>query len=109
MKAMKADSRAIWRDLTNNIADSTQLKTNTVKYVFAALRTIAYAEVKKTNKFVIPQLLTIKVKHKPARKAGTNMMFGKEVKVVARPASKVVKVFPGKAVKDSIRDLTVWE
>ena len=49
------------------------------------------------------------MKHKPARKAGTNMMFGKEVKVVAKPASKVVKVFPGKAVKDSIRDLAVWE
>ena len=86
-----------------------QIKMKDVKAVFAALRTIAYAEVKKTNKFVIPQLLTIKVKHKPARKAGTNMMFGKEVKVVAKPASKVVKVFPGKAVKDSIRDLAVWE
>ena len=34
----------------------------------AALRTIAYAEVKKTEKFIIPQLTTLKLKHKPARK-----------------------------------------
>ena len=73
-----------------------------MKGVFAALRTIAYAEVKKTEKFVIPQLTTLKLKHKPARKAGTKVMFGKEVKVAAKPASKVVKAFPAKALKDSI-------
>merc|ERR1712046_193092 len=72
-----------------------------VKGVFAALRTIAYPEVKKTEKFVIPQLTTLKLKHKPARKAGTKVMFGKEVKVAAKPASKVVKAFPAKALKDS--------
>merc|ERR1719231_489268 len=59
-------------------------------------------EVKKTEKFVIPQLTTLKLKHKPARKAGTKVMFGKEVKVAAKPASKVVKAFPAKALKDSI-------
>merc|ERR1711869_27967 len=31
------------------------------------------------------------------RKAGKKMMFGKEVKVAAKPASKVVKAFPAKA------------
>merc|ERR1712159_262464 len=87
-------------DLTKKIAESTQLKTKEVKGVFAALRTIAYAEVRKTEKFVIPQLTTLK--HKPARKAGTKVMFGKEVKVAAKPASKVVKAFPAKALKDSI-------
>merc|ERR1712118_169623 len=43
-----------------------------------------------------------KLKHKPARKAGKKMVFGKEVKVAAKPASKVVKAFPAKALKDSI-------
>merc|ERR1711990_804223 len=91
MKAMKAGARAMTGgDLTKKIAESTQLKTKDVKGVFAALRTIAYAEVKKTEKFVIPQLTTLK----PARKAGKKLMFGKEVKVAAKPASKVVKAFP---------------
>merc|ERR1739847_50481 len=103
MKAMKAGARAMTGgDLTKKIAESTQLKNKDVKGVFAALRTIAYAEVKKTEKFVIPQLTTLKLKHKPARKAGTKVMFGKEVKVAAKPASKVVKAFPAKALKDSI-------
>merc|ERR1712228_372910 len=67
MKAMKAGARAMTGgDLTKKIAESTQLKTKDVKGVFAALRTIACAEVKKTEKFVIPQLTTLKLKHKPA-------------------------------------------
>merc|ERR1712023_301527 len=103
MKAMKAGARAMTGgDLTKKIAESTQLKTKDVKGVLAALQAIACAEVKKTEKFVIPQLTTLKLKHKPARKAGKKMMFGKEVKVAAKPASKVVKAFPAKALKDSI-------
>ena len=103
MKAMKAGARAMTGGvLTKKIAESTQLKTKDVKGVSAALRTIACAEVKKTEEFVIPQLTTLKLKHKPARKAGKKMMFGKEVKVAAKPASKVVKAFPAKALKDSI-------
>ena len=95
-------ARASWRDLTNKIAESTHLKPKKVRQVLAALRTIAYAEVKKTKKFVIPKLLTLELKHKPARKAGTNVMFGREVKVAVTPASKVVRALPAKALKDSI-------
>merc|ERR1712017_60909 len=81
MKAMKAGARAMTGGvLTKKIAESTQLRTKDVKGVLAALQTIACAEVKKTEKFVIPQLTTLKLKHKPARKAGKKMMFGKEVK-----------------------------
>ena len=83
MKAMKAGARAMTGGvLTKKIAESTQLKTKDVKGVFAALQTIACAEVKKTEKFVIPQLTTLKLKHKPARKAGKKMMFGKEVHIM---------------------------
>ena len=94
--------RTISNLLYSQIAAATQLKTKDVKAVFAALRTIAYAEVKKTKKFVIPKLLTLELKHKPARKAGTKVMFGREVKVAAKPASKVVRALPAKALKDSI-------
>merc|ERR1719160_1366486 len=55
MKAMKAGVRAMTSgDLTKKIVDSTQLKRKDVKDVFAALQTIAYAEVKKTEKVVLP-------------------------------------------------------
>ncbi len=58
--------------------------------------------MKKTENFVIPQLTTLKLKHQPARKADKRVMFGKEVKVAAKPASKVEKAFPAKARKDLI-------
>merc|ERR1719446_1253361 len=89
-------------DIVRDIAEKTELKPAVVKGVFAALQTLAYAEVKKTEKFVIPQLVMLKLKRKPATKATKKMMFGKETVVKAKPAKKVVKAFPAKALKDSI-------
>merc|ERR1719198_2614953 len=103
MKAMKASARAMsGGDPTKKNRRVHAAQEQGSEGCVRRLRTIAYAEVKKTEKFVIPQLTTLKLKHKPARKAGTKVMFGKEVKVAAKPASKVVKAFPAKALKDSI-------
>ena len=88
--------------IVSQVAEKTELKPKQVRAVFAELREVAYAEVAKTEKFTIPQLVMLKLKHKPARKAGTKMMFGKEVRVAAKPASKVVKAFAAKSLKDSI-------
>merc|ERR1719201_1420008 len=105
MKAMKkaAGKRAMTGgDIQKAIAEKTGLKSKEIKGVFSELQTIAYKEVAKTEKFVIPQLVMLKLKHKPATKAGKRMMFGKEVKVAAKKARKVIKAFPAKALKDSI-------
>merc|ERR1712093_871423 len=103
MKAMKAAKKAMnLTDISKAIAEQTELKPKNVKAVFGALVSIANVEVKKTEKFAIPHLVTLKLKHKPATKAGKRMMFGKEVKVAAKPARKIVKAFPAKALKDSI-------
>merc|ERR1711904_754479 len=88
--------------IVSQVAEKTELKPKQVRAVFAELREVAYAEVAKTEQFTIPQLVRLKLKHKPARKAGTKMMFGKEVRVAAKPASKVVKAFPAKSLKDSV-------
>merc|ERR1712224_140888 len=45
---------------------------------------LATAEVKKTGKFTIPGLCMLKTKVRPARKAGTSMAFGKQIKVKDR-------------------------
>merc|ERR1711966_110244 len=84
MKAMKAAMSG--GAIAAQIAEKTQLKAKTVKAIFTELNEIARAEVKKTEKFTIPQLVMLKLKHKPARKAGTKVMFGKEVRVAAKPA-----------------------
>ena len=109
--------------IISQVAEKTELKAKQVRAVFAELREVAYAEVAKTEKFAIPQLVTLKLKHKPARKAGTKVIFGREVKVAAKPvqrrlpgapraltnstdasrnASKVVRALPAKDLKDSI-------
>merc|ERR1711924_383915 len=102
MKAMKAGARAMTGGvLTKKIAESTLLKTKDVKVVLAALQTIACAEVKKTEKFVIPQLTTLKPKHKPARKAGKKMMFGGG-EGGGEACLEGCEGLPAKALKDSI-------
>merc|ERR1712072_1111790 len=102
MKAMKVAKAMSAGGLYSAISSKTGQKPKEVKAVFAALQGIATAEVKKTEKFAIPQLVMIKLKHKAARPAGKRMMFGKEVKVAAKKASKVVKAFPVSALKKSI-------
>merc|ERR1719258_530975 len=99
---MKAGKAMTGGDIVKHLAEKTSLKPKDVKGVMSALQTVAYAEVKRTEKFVIPQLVMLKLRHKPATKAGMKTMFGKEVKVAAKPAKKVVKAFPAKALKYSI-------
>merc|ERR1711881_644857 len=95
--AMKATKKAMPASvIVKTIAEKTGLKSKDVKGVFGELQTIAYAEVAKTEKFVIPQLVMLKLKHKKATKAGTREMFGKVMKVAAKPAKKIVKAFPAK-------------
>merc|ERR1719458_1296418 len=101
--AMKTGKKAMsGGEMMKTIAEKTGLKAKDVKGVFSELQTIAFAEVAKTEKFVIPQLVMLKLRHKKATKAGVREMFGKKVKVAAKPAKKVVKAFPAKALKDSV-------
>merc|ERR1712216_1089703 len=103
MAPMKAMKKAMTSGaIVSQVAEKTELKPKQGRAVFAELREVAYAEVAKTEQFTIPQLVKLKLKNKPARKAGMKMMFGKEVRVAAKPASKVVKAFPAKGLKDSI-------
>merc|ERR1719335_379036 len=102
MKAMKGAKAMSGGALVAAVAEKTGQKGKDVKAVLETLKEIATSEVSKAGKFVIPQLVMLKLKHKPARPAGKRLMFGKEVKVAAMKASKVVKAFPAKALKSSI-------
>merc|ERR1712100_774678 len=92
MKAMKAKTTSMSAGgVFAAISSKAGQKPKDVKAVFTALQGIAASEIAK-GKFVIPQVGMLKLK--PARPAGKRMMFGKEVKVAAKKASKVVKAFP---------------
>merc|ERR1712193_292415 len=107
MKAMKvmkqkAVSAMPKSGITTTLADKTGLDKKSVAGLVESFVQLATAEVKKTGKFTIPGLCMLKTRIRPARKAGTSTAFGKTIKVKARPATKIVKVYCVKALKDSI-------
>merc|ERR1711907_411653 len=104
MKAMKAGgSKAMSKGaLTAALAEEHELKQKVCREVLDSFVAIASAEVKKNGIFTIPGLCRIKTRVKPATKAGVRTMFGKEVKVAAKPAKTVVKAFAASALKKQV-------
>merc|ERR1712171_4856 len=88
--------------MTKELATKHELKQAACSKTIHGLVTIATAEVKKTGIFTIPGLCRLKTRTKPATKAGVRTMFGKEVKVKAKPAKTVVKAFAVAALKKQI-------
>ena len=87
-----------------SIAESTQLSRKQVSAVFESLsEQIKHAVGKKgPGIFAVPGLLKITVINKPATKArkGINPFTKEETIFKAKPARKVIKVRPLKALKD---------
>merc|ERR1712187_826316 len=103
MKAGKAGAKAMTKGaLTKAIATEHGLKQKACSEVLNSLVDIATKEVKKTGIFTIHGLCRIKTRTKPATKAGVRNIFGKEVKVAAKPARTIVKGYPVAALKKQI-------
>ena len=106
MKAMKRVSKVVKGrampkgEVFGAIETSSGIKKRDVKAVFGALESIVPAQLKASGKFTIPGITMIKLKKKPATKAGKRMAFGKEVMVKAKPARTLVKCYTVKALKD---------
>merc|ERR1711908_88564 len=88
-----------WRQA---LATACELKRSQVTKALDTLAEVATANVKKSGVFTIPGLCRLKIRTKPATKAGKREIFGKIVKVKAKPARKIVKAFPVAALKASI-------
>jgi nucleoid DNA-binding protein len=91
-------------EVITRIAESTELSRKQVASVFDALsQQIGSAVGKKgPGVFAVPGLMKITVIQKPATKArkGINPFTKEEVMFKAKPARKVIKVRPLKALKD---------
>ena len=106
-KKIKAISNAYTKtQLYAHIAEDTQLARNDIAKVFDSLGDVINGHVKSRGigEFKVPGLLKIKVTKKPATKARKNVPNpfrpGEFMDVAAKPARKVVKVLPLKALKD---------
>merc|ERR1711924_462545 len=100
-KSMKAASKKAMTKgaMTKALATEHGLKQKACSEVINSVVAIAAQEVKKNGVFTIPGICRIKTRTKPATKACVRMMFGKETKIAAKPAKKIVKAFPVAALK----------
>lgn len=91
-------------EILSNIAETTQLSRKQVASVFDALSGLIKAAVGKKGPgvFVSPGLLKIMVIQKPAtpKRKGINPFTKQEQVFKAKPARKVIKIRPLKALKD---------
>ncbi len=89
-----------------HISENTGLPRKDVAKVFDSLGDVIEGHIKArgAGEFKVPGLLQIKVNKKPATKAKKNVPNpfrpGEFMDVAAKPARKVVKVLPLKALKD---------
>merc|ERR1711924_563097 len=104
MKAMKkAGASAMSKGaLADLLATKSEVKKAQCTKLLDELAKVATTEVKKTGVFAIPGLARLKLKTKPATKAGKREIFGKVVMVKAKPAKKIVKAYPVAALKQAI-------
>lgn len=92
-------------ELIAKIADEhSHLKKSDVKGIVETLANVGYKELKKTGAFLVPGFAKFVVIKKPATKArkGINPFTKEPTVFKARPARKVIRARPVKAVKDAV-------
>ena len=106
-KPVKAISSGYTKSqLFAHISEETGLARKEVAQVFDSLSGVIEGHIKSrgAGEFKLPGLLKVKVNKKPATKARKNVPNpfrpGEFMDVAAKPARKVVKVLPLKALKD---------
>lgn len=103
-KVKSMTKSAVYQEL----ASSTNLTRKQVAEVFDALAQLIKRELGKKGPglFTVPGLLKLKLRKRPATKAGTRpnpFKPGEMMAVKARPASNVVKALPLKSLKESVK------
>merc|ERR1712099_73718 len=88
----------------SSVAETTGLKTKDVKSVIEGLVAVAADELKKSGSFKLAGALNMKLKKKPATPArkGVNPFTKEPCVFKAKPASKTVKTFPMKKLKEMV-------
>ena len=92
--------------IINEIAQNAELTKKQVSSVIDELSILIERHIKKRapGKFILPGLMKIEVKRKPATKArkGINPFTREETMFKAKPVRNVVKIRPLKKVKDMV-------
>merc|ERR1711879_478323 len=104
MKAMKTKAGLTASGAFAAVAESAELKPKQVKTIITSYIELAATELKKNGAFKLGGVLNMKLKKKPARPArkGINPFTKEPCVFKAKPASKTVKCFPMKKLKEAI-------
>ena len=91
-------------EILAQISKDTGLAKKQVGDVMESLSGVVKKSLKGSGLFTLPGLLKMKVVKKPATKAreGVNPFTGEKMMFKAKPARKIVRARPVKAVKDSV-------
>merc|ERR1712046_331229 len=102
--AMKAGGAMTATGVYQSVAETTGLKTKDVRGVVDALMGVATEQVKKSGSFKLAGMVNMKLKNKPATKArkGINPFTKEPCVFKARPASKSVKCYAMKKLKEML-------
>ena len=103
MQAMKAKAGLTATGAFAAVAETTELKPKQVKAAITSYVELAATELKKNGKFKFGGVLNMKLKKKPATPArkGVNPFTKEPCVFKAKPASKTVKCFPMKKLKEA--------
>ena len=91
--------------LVEKISEShSEMSKRDIKGIIESLATVGHKELKKAGVFVVPGFAKFVVVKKPATKAreGTNPFTGEKMMFKAKPARKIVRARPVKAIKDAV-------
>jgi nucleoid DNA-binding protein len=99
-----ANKRMSKTELVEAIANESGLEKKQVNAVLDGLNGVVYKELKSQHEVVIPGLLKLTAVTKPAVPAreGINPFTKEKTMFKARPARKVIKPRPLKALKDAV-------
>ena len=80
------------------------LSKRDIKGVMETLASVGHKELKKAGVFIVPGFAKFVVVKKAATKAreGTNPFTGEKMMFKAKPARKIVRARPVKAIKDAV-------
>jgi len=81
-----------------------EISKRDIKGIMETLSAVGHKELKKSGVFVVPGFAKFVVVKKPATKAreGTNPFTGEKMMFKAKPARKIVRARPVKAIKDAV-------
>jgi nucleoid DNA-binding protein len=99
-----AGNRMSKTEFVDAIANQSGLDKKQVNAVLSAMTDIVYKELKAENEVVIPGLLKLTSVTKPAvpEREGINPFTKEKTMFKAKPARKVIKPRPLKALKDAV-------